>query len=46
MAMQMQLEANADSSVEEESFGPQLIARLEVGKELEYVFQKSTCLFP
>lgn len=30
MAMQMQLEANADTSVEEESFGPQPISRLEV----------------
>uniref|UniRef100_A0A2K5M3G5 RAD51 recombinase n=1 Tax=Cercocebus atys TaxID=9531 RepID=A0A2K5M3G5_CERAT len=29
MAMQMQLEANADTSVEEESFGPQPISRLE-----------------
>ncbi|KAJ7420117.1 kinetochore scaffold 1 [Willisornis vidua] len=29
MAMQMQLEANADTSAEEESFGPQLISRLE-----------------
>ncbi|XP_011844673.1 PREDICTED: DNA repair protein RAD51 homolog 1 isoform X1 [Mandrillus leucophaeus] len=29
MAMQMQLEANADTSVEEESFGPQPILRLE-----------------
>ena len=30
MAMQMQLDANADTSVEEESFGPQPISRLEV----------------
>lgn len=30
MAMQMQLEANADTSVEEESLGPQPISRLEV----------------
>ncbi|NXA58665.1 RAD51 protein, partial [Mohoua ochrocephala] len=29
MAMQMQLEASADTSAEEESFGPQLISRLE-----------------
>ncbi|GAB1286729.1 DNA repair protein RAD51 homolog 1 [Apodemus speciosus] len=29
MAMQMQLDANADTSVEEESFGPQPISRLE-----------------
>uniref|UniRef100_A0A9L0TQ76 RAD51 recombinase n=1 Tax=Equus caballus TaxID=9796 RepID=A0A9L0TQ76_HORSE len=29
MAMQMQLEANADTSVEEESFGPQPVSRLE-----------------
>ncbi|EHB10309.1 DNA repair protein RAD51-like protein 1 [Heterocephalus glaber] len=29
MAMQMQLEASADTSVEEESFGPQPISRLE-----------------
>ncbi|KAB0342144.1 hypothetical protein FD754_019070 [Muntiacus muntjak] len=29
MAMEMQLEANADTSVEEESFGPQPISRLE-----------------
>ncbi|XP_076785614.1 DNA repair protein RAD51 homolog 1 isoform X2 [Arvicanthis niloticus] len=29
MAMQMQLETNADTSVEEESFGPQPISRLE-----------------
>nr|KAF6486918.1 RAD51 recombinase [Rousettus aegyptiacus] len=29
MAMQMQLEANADTSLEEESFGPQPISRLE-----------------
>ncbi|XP_006778149.1 PREDICTED: DNA repair protein RAD51 homolog 1 isoform X1 [Myotis davidii] len=29
MAMQMQLEANADTSVEDESFGPQPISRLE-----------------
>lgn len=28
--MQMQLESNADTSVEEESFGPQPISRLEV----------------
>ncbi|OWK57552.1 DNA repair protein RAD51 1 [Lonchura striata] len=29
MAMQMQLETSADTSAEEESFGPQLISRLE-----------------
>ncbi|NWH38786.1 RAD51 protein, partial [Chloropsis hardwickii] len=29
MAMQMQLEASVDTSAEEESFGPQLISRLE-----------------
>ncbi|NWT74656.1 RAD51 protein, partial [Prunella himalayana] len=29
MAMQMQLEASTDTSAEEESFGPQLISRLE-----------------
>ena len=34
MAVQMQFEANADTSAEEESFGPQLISRLEVGEEL------------
>lgn len=34
MAMQMQYEANADTSAEEESFGPQLISRLEVWNEL------------
>lgn len=34
MAMQMQLEASADTSAEEESLGPQLISRLEVGEEL------------
>lgn len=27
----MQLEANADTSAEDESFGPQLVSRLEVG---------------
>lgn len=34
MAMQVQFEGNADTSAEEESFGPQLISRLEVGMEL------------
>lgn len=34
MAMQMQLEANADTSLEEESFGPQPISRLEVCAQL------------
>lgn len=34
MAMQAQLEANVDTSAEEESFGPQLISRLEVGMAL------------
>lgn len=49
MAMQMQLEASADTSVEEESFGPQLISRLEVGEELplEEVFHRcARCSFP
>lgn len=47
MAVQMQFEANADTSAEEESFGPQLISRLEVGKELalEKVIKKSAVVF-
>lgn len=34
MAVQMQFEANADVSAEEESFGPEPIARLEVRAQL------------
>lgn len=47
-AMAMQLDANADTSAEEESFGPQLVSRLEVGVQsaLEPLPNKSAGPFP